>query len=113
FPPSLYAVSKYAPAEPSEERKDIVSIGFPFPGEWTTERDQVAGKTKVIWSGKSSEEYPWGKETDLEKLTYWADDNHPEISSILWVADTTIVFKDRELVWRGRLNLRRDGKHFY
>ena len=39
-PPSLYAVPKYAPPEPSEERKDIVSIGFPFPGEWTTERDR-------------------------------------------------------------------------
>ncbi len=112
-PPSPYPVPKYARPEPSEERKDIVSIGFPFPGDWTTERDQVNGKTKVIWSGKSSEEYPWGKETDLEKLTYWADDTHPEISSILGEADTTIVFKDRVLLWRGRLNLSSDAKNFY
>jgi predicted acyl esterase len=112
-PPSLYAVPKYAPPEPSEERKDIVSIGFPFPGEWTTERDQVNGKSKVTWRGKSSEEYPWGKETDLEKLTYWADDNHPEMSSILGEADTTIMLKDRVLLWRGRLNLSSDAKNFY
>ncbi len=112
-PPSLYPVPRFAPPEPSEERKDIVSIGFPFPGEWTTERDQVNGKTKVIWSGKSSEEYPWGKETDLEKLTYWADDNHPETSSILGESDTTIVFQDRVLLWRGRLNFSSDGKNFY
>jgi predicted acyl esterase len=112
-PPSLYAVPRYAVPEPSEERKDIVSIGFPFPGEWTTERDQVNGKTKVIWSGKSSEEYPWGKETDLEKLTYWADDNHPETSSILGEADTTIVLQDRVLLWRGRLNLSSDATNFY
>ncbi|MFY9560874.1 MAG: CocE/NonD family hydrolase [Terriglobales bacterium] len=112
-PPSPYAVPRFAPPEPSEERKDIVSIGFPFPGEWITERDQVQGKTKVIWSGKSSEEYPWGKETDLEKLTYWADDNHPETSAILGEADTTIVFKDRVLLWRGRLSLSSDAKNFY
>ena len=112
-PPSPHAPPQFSPPEPSEERKDIVSIGFPFPGEWTTERDQVNGKTKVIWSGKSSEEYPWGKETDLEKLTYAADDNHPEISSIQGEADTTIVFKDRVLLWRGRLNVSSDAKSFY
>jgi hypothetical protein len=75
-------------------------------------RDQVDGKTSDL-SGKSSEIYPWGKETDLEKLTYWADDNHPETSSILGEADTTIVFKDRMLLWRGRLNFSSDAKNFY
>jgi len=110
--PSL-AAPNFASPEPLEERKDIQSIGFPFPGEWTTERDQVHGKTKVIWSGKSSEIYPWGKETDLEKLTYWADDNHPETSAIVGEADTTIEFKDRVLVWRGRLNLSSDTRNFF
>ena len=112
-PPSSSPVPAITPPEPSEERKDIVSIGFPFPGEWSTERDQVHGKTKVTWSGKSSEIYPWGKETDLEKLTYWADDSHPEISSILGEADTTIAFKDRVLVWRGRLHFSSDATNFY
>jgi len=112
-PPAKIAAPQFALPEPSEERKDIVSVGWPFPGEWTTERDQVHGKTKVNWSGKSEEHYPWGKETDLEKITYWADDNHPEISSVLGEADTTLELKDRILVWRGRLNLSSDAKNFY
>src|SRR5262249_12441866 len=110
---STLAAPKFGPPELMEERKDIQSIGFPFPGEGTTERDKVHGKTKVIWSGKASEIYPWAKETDLEKLTYWADDNHPETSSILGEADTTIEFKDRTLVWRGQLSLSSDAENFF
>jgi len=57
--------------------EDIVSIGFPFPASGTTERDQVNGKTKVIWSGKVLRRNIPG-EGDGSRETYlWADDNRP------------------------------------
>ena len=96
-----------------EERSGFRSVGFPWPGEWKTERDQVRGKTRVSWSGQSGEEYPWGKETDLERLVYETDDAHPEISSAEGEAETTIALKDRVLVWRGHLKLTSDAKNFY
>lgn len=112
-PPSPYAVPHFFPPEPSEERAGFQSVGFPFPGEWKVERDELNGNTKVNWSGKSEEIYPWGKETDLERITYQADDQHPETSSVVGEADTTIALTDRVLVWRGRLQLTSDARNFY
>ena len=48
-------------------------------------------------------EYPWGKETDLEKLTYEIEDAHPEVNVIRGEAETTFDLKDRVLVWSGHL----------
>ncbi len=48
---------------------------------WKTERDEVNAKTKVTWSGKSAETYPWGKESDFEDITYLIGDDHPETNS--------------------------------
>jgi predicted acyl esterase len=112
-PPSMYAVPQFAQPLPSEERTDIQSAGFPWPGEWKTERDQVNAKTKVTWNGKSEETYPWGKETDLEAITYLADDNHPETSSVQGEAEILMKLKDQTLSWRGHLTLSSDTKNFY
>jgi len=112
-PPSMYSAPQFAPPEPSEERKDIQSAGFPWPGEWKTERNELAGITKVSWKGKAEETYPWGKETDLEDISYEADDNHPEISSGHGEAEILMALKDRTLSWRGHLSLTSDAKNFY
>jgi len=112
-PPSIYAEPQFSPPQPSEERKDIQAAGFPWPGEWKTERDELAGKTTVRWNGKSEETYPWGKETDLEALTYEADDNHPETSAVHGEAEIAMALKDKTLTWRGHLTLTSDAKNFY
>ena len=112
-PNSIYATPVFSAPEPKEERKDIQSAGFPWPGEWKTERDELAGKTKVLWNGKSEETYPWGKETDTEALTYEADDNHPEISSMHGEAEIGMALKERTLSWKGHLTLTSDAKNFY
>ena len=112
-PNSIYATPAFSAPEPKEERKDMQSAGFPWPGEWKTERDELAGKTKVLWNGKSEETYPWGKETDTEALTYEADDNHPEISSVHGEAEIAMSLKDRTLSWKGHLTLTSDAKNFY
>jgi hypothetical protein len=111
--PSLYAEPQFSPPLPSEQSPDIQSLGFPWPGEWKTERDEVDAKTKVMWSGKSEEKYPWGNETDLERITYLADDNHPEVSSAEGECEITMALKSQTLLWKGHLTLSSDGHNFY
>jgi len=112
-PPSMYAAPQFAPPEPSEERSDIKSEGSLWPGDWKTERDEVNAKTKVTWNGKSEESYPWGKETDLEKITYSTDDNHPETSSVEGEAEIVVALTQRTLTWKGHHSITSDTHNFY
>ncbi|HYA23147.1 MAG TPA: CocE/NonD family hydrolase C-terminal non-catalytic domain-containing protein, partial [Terriglobales bacterium] len=99
--------------EPAEQRNDIQSKGYPWPGEWTTTRDEINRKTTVNWHGKSETEYPWGNETDYESLTYNAQDDHPEISSVQGEAKSLFELKGRVLTWQGHLSVTTDQKNFY
>ncbi len=102
-----------SPPQPSEERTDLKSFGFPWPGEWLVTRDEGRQRTTVLWKGKMGSEYPWGKETDLEKLTYEMEDAHPEVNLIHGEAETTMELKGRVLVWSGHLSVTSDAKNFY
>lgn len=106
-------IAQTSPPEPSEHRTDLKSMGFPWPGEWLVTRDEGKQKTTVLWKGKMGSEYPWGKETDLEKLTYEVDDAHPEVNVIEGEAETTLALKDRVLVWSGHLRFNSDAKNFF
>lgn len=106
-------VAAFKLPEPSEERKDMHGEGELFHGEWTTLRDQANRKTTVYWHGKTDETYPWGKETDYESLTYAAEDDHPEISSVSGEAKTIFELKGRVLTWQGHLSVTTDEKNFY
>jgi predicted acyl esterase len=103
----------FSPPEPSEERTDLKSEGFPWPGEWTVERDEARHKTTVHWKGTESGEYPWGKENDYENLTYDADDAHPESCSVRGEAESVFALQGRTLTWRGHLLVTTDQKNFY
>jgi predicted acyl esterase len=103
----------FSPPEPSEERRDIKSEGFPWPGEWTVERDEARQKTTVHWKGKDGYEYPWGKQDDFENLTYDVDDAHPETCSVRGEAESIFALKGRTLTWRGHLLVTTDQKNFY
>jgi predicted acyl esterase len=113
IPPSMYAAPQFATPEPSEERSDIKDEGSLWPGDWKVERDEVNAKTKVTWSGKSAETYPWGKESDFEGITYVADDNHPETSSVQGDTEIVVALKQQTLTWRGHLTLSSDARNFY
>jgi putative CocE/NonD family hydrolase len=110
---SMYAAPQFSPPFPSEQRSDIQSLGFPWPGDWKTERDEIDAKTTVTWKGKSEEKYPWGNETDLERITYLADDNHPERSSAEGEAEIIMTLKEQTLTWKGQLKLSSDERNFY
>ncbi|MBZ5678761.1 MAG: CocE/NonD family hydrolase [Acidobacteriia bacterium] len=99
--------------EPSDERTDIKEEGFPFPGEWTVERDEARHRATVHWKGKDAYEFPWGKEDDYENMTYEADDAHPETCSVRGEAESIFTLKGRTLVWRGHLLVTTDQKNFY
>ena len=103
----------FAPPEPLEERTDIRSEGFPWPGEWTVERDEARQKTTVHWKGKDAADFPWGKETDYENMTYDIDDARPEVNSVRGEAESIFALKDRELRWRGHLSVTSDQKNFF
>jgi uncharacterized protein len=112
-PPSMYAAPQFSPPQPSEQRSDIQSLGFPWPGDWKTERDEVNATTKVTWAGKSEEHYPWGNETDSERITYLVDDNHPETSSAEGEAEIVMKLKEQTLTWQGHLSLTSDAQNFH
>jgi predicted acyl esterase len=105
--------AKVSPPQPSEERTDLKSFGFPWPGEWKVTRDEGRQQTTVLWKGKMGGEYPSGKETDLEQLTYEIDDAHPEVNTIRGEAESTYQLKGRTLVWRGHLTFTSDSANFY
>jgi uncharacterized protein len=106
-------VPKFGLPEPAEERKDITSVGYPWPGDWTLERDEANHKATVRWKGKAETNYPWGKEVDYESLTYNVDDAHPETSPVQGEAESIFTLKGRELRWRGHLSVSTDQKNFY
>ncbi|MGA7402935.1 MAG: CocE/NonD family hydrolase [Candidatus Sulfotelmatobacter sp.] len=112
-PEHAVAPPAFSPPEPSEERTDVKTEGFPWPGEWTVERDEARHTTTVHWKGKEGGTYPWGTETDYENLTYDADDAHPETSSVRGEAETVFALKGRTLTWRGHLLVTTDRKNFY
>jgi uncharacterized protein len=107
------SAASFSPPQPSEERKDIHSVGYPWPGEWTLERDEARQKTTVVWKGKSQTDYPWGKETDYEQLTYDVDDAHPATNSVRGEAESVYKLQGRVLTWRGHLLVTSDEKNFF
>jgi uncharacterized protein len=111
--PRSGTVAKVSPPQPTEERTDLKSFGFPWPGEWLVTRDEGRQKTTVLWKGKMGGQYPWGKETDLEKVTYEIQDAHPEVNVIQGEAETTFELKDRVLVWSGHLTFTSDANNFF
>ena len=112
-PMSAYAAPHFAPPEKSEKRSEITSEGEILPGEMTVERDPVNRTAAVNWHGKSETSYPWGKETDTEKLVYEASDDRPEASKVTGDCESVFALKDSVLTWRGHLTITSDAKNFY
>jgi predicted acyl esterase len=112
-PSAAPEASGLRPPEASEYRADIKEGHYAWPGEWTLERDETHQKAKVTWRGESSAEYPWGKETDYERLVYEVADLHPEGNTIHGEAESVYELKDRVLTWRGHLNVTSNEQSFF
>ncbi|MGA9039854.1 MAG: CocE/NonD family hydrolase [Terriglobales bacterium] len=107
------AVAAFKSPPPEEERSDMKDVGYPWPGSWTMQRDEINKKTTVNWHGNAEEQYPWGKETDYENLDYFVDDAHPETCSVKGEARSVFELKGRVLTWQGHLSVTTDQKNFY
>ena len=107
------AAPEFSAPQPEEQRSDIKSEGFPWPGEWSVERDEARQKTTVHWKGKDRYTYPWGAQDDSESLTYEGDDAHPETCSVRGEAESVFALKGRTLIWHGHLSVTTDQKNFY
>jgi len=99
--------------EPSDHLTDVHSEGYPWPGEYHVTRDEVRQATHVVWRGSDKAQFPWGKQTDHEQLTYDVEDAHPEVNVVIGDSDTTYELKNRTLLYRGHLEMRSDQNHFY
>jgi uncharacterized protein len=80
---------------------------------WSVARDPVHQQASVEWRGGDSADYPWGREVTREVMSYRADDQHPERSSVHGEADITVTLRDRTLIWRGILDTHSDRDFFY
>ncbi len=103
----------FPPTEASDHLNDIHSTGSAWPGEYSVTRDEVRQATHIEWLGSDKTEYPWGKRSHHERLTYDLEDAHPDINLISGDADTEFKLKDRTLLYRGHLEMRSDRKNFY
>jgi putative CocE/NonD family hydrolase len=103
----------FASPEPSDHLPDVHSQGYPWPGEYSVTRDEVRQATRVEWRGSDASNYPWGRRTHHERLTYEVEDAHPEVNRVRGTADSTFQLKNRTITYRGELEVHSDMKTFY
>ncbi len=91
-----------------------MSLSSNVPGlAWTVSRDPARQKASVEWRGGSTDHFSWGDEAVRELLQFYADDLHPEQSSVHGEAEIEVTLPKRTLLWRGLLDERSDHDHFY
>jgi uncharacterized protein len=111
----VHAISQpnFEKPEPSDHLTDVHSEGYPWPGEYHVTRDEVRQATHVVWRGSDKTQYPWGKQTHHEQLTYDVEDARPEVNVVQGDSDTTFEVKNRTLLYRGHLEMHSDAKIFH
>ena len=83
-----------------------------FPGIYTITRDVLHRATRIVWSGRGSQHFPWGVEDTTEKLVYEQSDCCAAVSSVHGDAATVVRLRARTLAWHVILDLRSDASNF-
>jgi uncharacterized protein len=116
----LPAIPLHGPAPPAFAQPESVEVlpgithgESSWPGSFTFERDEAAGRSTVVWSGKTATAYPWGQFNHTEKLTYRVDDNHPEAASIVGESEYFQAIPEHVLHWHGLLTVTSDAQTYY
>ncbi len=110
------AAPPLAPPEPIEVpawRSGNAAGGASWPGQWTELRDEVHGRSTVVWQGSTSAAYPWGRFDHSERLTYDIDDAHPEAARVQGDSRYDQAVPDHLLTWIGRLDVSSDAQTFF
>jgi uncharacterized protein len=104
----------FARPEPIEEPPGVSHGGtYAWPGSWKLERDEIAGRSTVTWSGSSSLRFPWGSFEHHERLVYQVEDAHPDRASAEGEAESIEKLAHRILIYRGRLSFTSDASTFH
>jgi len=103
---------KFLPPDLAPPPPGVRSEGDTWPGEWSSCRDQVRQSTRVAWHGTSATEFPWGRETQDERLTYEVADDDPAVSTVRGEVETGVRLADRVLTWRGVVDFKSDATSF-
>ena len=107
------AAPEFSPPQTSEERTDIKNEGFPWPGEWTVERDEARQKTTCTGKARTDTSIRGARRMILRVSLTTATTPIPETSSVRGEAESVFALKGRTLVWRGHLSVSTDQKNFY
>ena len=79
----------------------------------TIERNTSARTTKIVATNSGGDQYPWGTERYIERITHETNDDHPEQTSMAGTHKMTVELKGRTLVWEADLLFRSDMQNFY
>ncbi len=106
---------QFHPPEASDQLPGVRTTGNWLPGElWTQQRDELGQVTRWEWrGGEETTEFPWGREKHHDQLTFEVQDAHSDVSSAHGEAEFSVELPDRVLLWRARLDLRSDQRHFF
>ncbi|MDH4065370.1 MAG: hypothetical protein OEW19_13305, partial [Acidobacteriota bacterium] len=77
------------------------------------ERNPQTHTTRVVATNDSGTRYPWGEQRETEKITYEAEDDHPESAAVHGEYSTTVTLKDRTLRWESQVTLKSDRVSFF
>jgi hypothetical protein len=86
----------------------IRSEGEIFPGEWIVRRE--GSVATADWQGASSTRFPWGEERRRERLVYRVDDDDPGLASVRGETDLTIERPSGALTWEASLHVETDAR---
>lgn len=106
-PPSLFTKPG-----PVARRADIRGNDYLWPASYKVLPDKN-GHSRVVWHGTSNTHFPWGLLHRSETLTYEVDNADPADASDIGNALYAQTVGSHTLIWRGRLSVRSDMRHFY
>jgi predicted acyl esterase len=112
--PSFLPPPRRRPRPPDE---DDPGPGLSSPSGYaeveTVERNPRRGTTKIVMRNGGGSQYSYGSGTYSQRITYEAQDDHPESPSLSSEYETNVQLEDRLLTWQGLLSFRSDRKNFY
>jgi hypothetical protein len=99
---SLPAAPPFEPPSPRRAGPGVTSGGDAFPSNVVVSED----RTEVSWTARQHLDLGWSRQAFFEEMTY-----RPDV--VTGTAETTVRVGDRELVWRGDLEIRGDPGTFH
>jgi putative CocE/NonD family hydrolase len=79
----------------------------------SVERNPQTGEVVAVASNSGETRYPWGSETDRERIEHRTSDAHPENTSMTGTHQLEVSLPGRILRWEAELEFRSDRQNFH